>query len=173
MCEPVTMGGLVAAGSAMQFAQQSAQARAQNKINALNRENAKAAFINSQNQLTAKTLQQAASAGQAISQVRSQADRSRAAATLSAAESGVKGRSVEDVIGDFTRQEGEYVAAALLNEQFQREAAAYERTGTGITLSGQLASNAEVAGPSIVVSALQAGVAGLSAYNTAKAAEAY
>lgn len=149
MCDPVT---LVAGG--MSFLQQKKVAEQKNATAEFNRDNAIRLNALTQQSLGSEGRQAQAKAAQAISAVRRDAEKAKGRVTASAAGAGVKGASVQAVLDEFERQEGQKVTDTLLNEQFALANIEREKISGQVTTSGRLAQNQGVQGPNLFASAL-------------------
>lgn len=166
MCDPITMAAVSLSGSGLEFAQKEAQAKAANKVAGRNRELARGAAAVSFGQINERLSQEAERAGQAIANVRKEATVRKGAVAAAAASSGVKGQSVDEMLADFERQEGEFVSATLRNLEFARLSAEARKTETNLQLAGHLLSNQDVDGPDPFLSIFNAGLDAASAYQS-------
>lgn len=155
MCEPVTTA-LFIASAASTAAQQSQQAKQQNKIAALNRENAVKSLGLEYQSLGAEERAEALRAAQSIAAVREEAMLARGRVGAAAAEAGVSGASVDAVLDDFTAQEGKHVTAVLQNERIATANIERRKKAAEIGTSGRLASSMDVQGPNLLGLALGA-----------------
>lgn len=107
MCDPATIitTGLGIAGAAGGYMQQSAGANAQDKAYRQNVRNATTAFDAEQDSINTNEMQQQTSAAEKKLDMSNEALRSSAQAANAAAASGVKGLSVEGLLGDIGQQE--------------------------------------------------------------------
>jgi hypothetical protein len=149
MCEPITL-----IGGAASFLQKKAQANQQNATAEFNRGKALESNALTQQALGAEGRQEQARAGQAIAAVRRDAEKARGRVTAGAAGAGVKGASVDAVLDEFERQEGQMVTDTLMNEQFALANIERQKKAGSIATSGRLAANQDVMGPSLFASAL-------------------
>lgn len=123
MCDPMT--AIAVASSAFQFQQQQAQASAQKEHQEAVYERNKQQAMTARNQKTQqehlRQMQEREAAEQKMMQQGREADQARARARVSAAESGVSGNSVDQLLADFNRQENEYMTALNSNFEMSRQ----------------------------------------------------
>ena len=169
MCAPLVVAGIMVAASAAQSASQASQTNrlnrmrgqqaAQNQNYLIEQENyaAQARAIKSlqtQQRLYNETLDISRQAAMATSMSR-----------LDAAESGAKGKSIENLYRDFARQKAEQMEGIDNNLQAVRFGADLENRASGINSRLAGASPTPVGGPtalSSIASALSAGVSGFA-----------
>ena len=145
MCVPVLTVAAMAislAASAAQANQQSRNAAAQQKhadaMAARNSENARA---NSRNQFAAindRVFQDATRQGLAAEAVVKDSLAARGRVTAAAAEAGASGASVDQLLNDFSRQEGELIMRTEIANQFTEEQARIDLEATNIGLDSRL-----------------------------------
>ena len=168
MCFPLPVALAVAsaaasaAGSAANYAQQSAQADAMNETNqAVAARNQKLAHASSSLQyqsLDERIEQERTKAAFEGSRIARESVQARSRVTAAAVEAGVKGGSVDALLADFERQEGEYLTAVKLNESMQEAQISREKAGVRLGLEGRLISSTPglVARPSLLAASLSA-----------------
>lgn len=142
MCDPIS---LMAVGSAVLTAAQQQQAvDAQNEYQQLiydqNLKLANEAAIEEFGALHERELQTRARLGHDIRAIASQARQARAAATLSAVESGASGKSVDLLLASFSRQEAGYQEIALQNQAFLESQLRAERQAVSARRQGRAVS---------------------------------
>lgn len=185
MCTPmalgITAGAASMAGSAANYAQQSGQADAQNARNQevaarnqkLARETTKIQYIS----LDERIEQERTKAAFEASSIARDSVQARSRVSAAAVEAGVKGASLDALLADFERQEGEYLTQVKLSEAMQEEQIDREKQGIRLGLEGRLVSSTPdlVARPSLLGSALSAFgsslSSGVSVYSQATAAQ--
>jgi hypothetical protein len=153
---PLPFIPLLLASSMSSYMTAAGQAKHAQGIAAFNQAQAIKSLGLSYQAINQRVQEEATRAGKTIASVRADSLRARGHVRAAAASSGVKGRSVEDVIDDFSRQEGNRVEAALISEEFVRANAEREKAGAEITTSSKLASSIPPEGPSLFNAALSA-----------------
>ena len=155
MADPVSATLLIASSGA-NFVEQSAQAEQGEIIAGINQAITLESQALKHAAINERTRQEAVKAGTTIAAVRRDSLKAIGHVTAAAAGSGVTGASVEDVIDDFSIQEGRRVTAALIQEDFARANAEREKKGVTLTTQSKLASSIAPQGPSLFGAALSA-----------------
>ena len=155
MCEPISTTLLIASAGA-KYMEEDAQAEQAGIIADINTENALKSAANQFGAINARVREEAIKAGTTIDTIRTDSLKAAGHVETAAASSGVKGASVEDVIEDFSVQEGKRVTAALVQEDFAKANAEREKTGVELTTTSKLASSIAPEGPSLFGAALSA-----------------
>lgn len=155
MCEPISTTLLIAS-SAAKYMEEDAHAEQAGIIADLNRETALKAASLQFGAINTRVREEAIKAGTAIEAVRVDSLKAIGHVTTAAAGSGVKGESIEDVIEDFSVQEGKRVTAALIQEDFAKANAEREKKGVQLSTQSKLASSIAPDGPSLFGAALSA-----------------
>lgn len=178
MCEASTIiavAGLVlsAAGSAVSYTQQKSAANAQSRYQRQLQDAQNQSYLNEASSLREKQQQEAEAAGTEARRVQIDAQQALSRARTAAGESGVSGLGVQNLIGDFSRQEAQYLehihtqeSLSDINTQQQLEA---DRLGTAYQMQ---ATGQPIQRPSLFATALQIGKAGVDAYGTQKQLQA-
>ena len=144
MCLPLAAVavGLTIAASAASVAQARAQAegqqKIQNDISARNASMAHRAAVEQYAGIGERQRQEAIQAGEQARKVSVDAILARSRVTAAASESGVGGRSVEDLLNDFSRQEGEFLAATKISQSFANTQAEFDRRGARLGLESRI-----------------------------------
>ena len=171
MCEAATIiaiSGLVlsAAATATSVVQANAQANSQKKYQTALQEAQNASYLNEATALRQKQQQEADAAALESQNVQRDAQQARSRAATAAGEAGVSGQGVDAILGDFSRQEAQYLdhihqqqAFGDINTNQQLEAA---RTGAQAAMTQ---TAAPIARPNLFAAALQIGKAGLDSYS--------
>ena len=167
MCDPTTIAALATkealvvstiASAAVSYAGASATARAEQKQFDYNAQLAEQSARNQYNQIRQRQAQENEKSSQEISEVSRRALKARSTAMVQAAEKGVGGRNIQDLLQDFERQESEYRNISLRNRAFRE--LAYEdqlesiRLGTQSRIINALPTQAK---PSLIGTALRIG----------------
>ena len=167
MCDPTTIAALATkealvvstiASAAVSYAGASATARAEQKQFDYNAQLAEQSARNQYNQIRQRQAQENEKSSQEISEVSRRALKARSTAMVQAAEKGVGGRNIQDLLQDFERQESEYRNISLRNRAFRE--LAYEdqlesiRLGTQSRIINALPTQAK---PSLIGTALKIG----------------
>lgn len=148
MCDPVTMGVMIAASAGMSYMGQKQAADANYKMAVENQNLQIKGLQNQANEASAKTEQELLSN-------QKEALANQATARVAAGESGVSGLSVDALLGDIERQGGENKLNILENYSFGVEQRDLNRQGVGINTRSQIN---QVSEPNLLGTALQAGV---------------
>jgi len=164
MCEPLTIAavGVSLAGAAANASSQSANAAAQNRHNAAmslrNQETARQTARNQYDALGARIEQERVRTGEESKKISREAMEARSRVVASAAEAGVAGGSLDALLEDFERQEGEYQALLDLNLEFTEDQAERDKEAARIGLEGRLLSSTpnRIQGPNMLGAALGA-----------------
>lgn len=168
MCDPMT--AIAVASSAFQFQAQQAQASAQKQhqenVYQRNKQQAMTARNTKTNQENLRQQQETASTEQKLVKQQIEGDQAQARARVSAAESGVSGNSVDQLLADFDRQEGEYAAALNSNlssskQQSELRKEMYKNEQESRVTNAQPSPVNE---PNLLAGALRIGSSGFSAY---------
>ena len=172
MCEATTamlvVGGIAAAASAASIAQQDKAGRELNKHNNRqfkeNRRNAIEAGADAHEALGARAAQSAEARADRIASVKQEADAARSTATVAALESGASGAGVNALLGDFERQENEFVNKTMRNQDFEDDQFVRDSDSiqTGQATRIEAGRKRQVARPNFLNSMLQVGNAGVS-----------
>lgn len=158
MCLPIAAVGigLSLAGSALSYGQQMSQYNYQRQISERNAELANRS-ANSQYGAIGENLYQGRVSSQAeASRIASESLAARARVAAGAAEAGVGGNSVDALLGDFSRQEGNYLTALETQERFRDTQAHYEKEGVRTGLEARLVNSAPPQRPNLWGAALGA-----------------
>lgn len=162
MCELMT--ALAVASAGMSYMGQAQAAKAQE---AANRQATALALQNQQLQIRALQNQEdedrAATQNEVLSNSRA-ADAARATSMVAAGEAGVSGLSVDALLGDLVMQETNNRNNLLTSQDYRQRQRQLDREGVGITTRSQINQLPTVQKPSILGSALQAGIDGVGAY---------
>jgi hypothetical protein len=159
---PYVGAGLSLGGSAANYFQASASASAQNRLNskvaARNKELAFRSAADSYRAIGDKVVQEEARSGTELVGVMRDALEARARVKAAATGAGVKGASVDALLMDFERQQGEYSDVLKQNEQFVRAQAEAEKRGIRTGLESRLISTmpSKIQAPNLLTSALGA-----------------
>lgn len=154
--------GLSLAGSAASFAGQSAYASAVDRANKAtaerNQDLARKSAANSYEAIGARVAEEEVRAGLEASKIASESLQARGRVSAAAVEAGVKGASLDALLADFERQEGQHLTAISLNEQFVREQSEREKVAQHIGLESRLVASTPpvVQRPNLLSSALGA-----------------
>ena len=177
MCDPMTMGIAAAAGQAVQFQAQQAQADAQRQHQENVYERNKQQAMEARNQKTQqehlRQMQEREAAEADIVTQGREANQARARARVSAAEAGVTGQSVDQMLMDFDRQEGEYRTALSRNFQMSQQQSEtrkemYRNEQQSRTVNAQ---PDPISSPNLLAGALRIGSSGFGTYSRARANE--
>lgn len=170
MCNPLAIGAAVAQGG-MSFIGQRQAAEAQEKAqrNATIAEQQR--YLQEVSAQRIAQRQEEIAAAQRINESAKKAREARATARVSAGESGVSGISVDSVINDLTRQQAEYdfsiqqqLDMSQTNRALGLQDAAMRSKNNLLTI------NRPIAQPSLLGSAFEGAMTGLSVYSTANRA---
>lgn len=159
---PMIAMGLSLAGSGLNFAQQSAYAsgmnRYQQQISERNQKIAHEAAKEQYGALGARLVQESVRTGQETIKIRQEGLEARGRVTTAAAEAGVGGGSVSELLRDFGRQEGEFVDALTASEGFFKTQAEFEKRGIRLGLESRLINSIpdKIQRPNLLGSALSA-----------------
>lgn len=148
MCEPVAIAGLglALASTAYTTYETDQNVKAQNRFNQKAADEgsklAQESFASQSAAMRLRQSQEAAAAHQAIFENDKKAAEARATAKVSAAEAGVSGVSVNNLIGDFYRQQGNYNASVgsnldMTNDQLDSQIAGLRSGAVDRTFSLQ------------------------------------
>lgn len=168
MCEPTTMAILSVASTAASFVGQQQAASAQESAN----NSARNLAIQNQN-LQIRALQNAEDeenrrATESLIDNSRAAEAAKATGLVAAGESGVSGLSIDALLGDLDRQEGENKQDVLQTQDFGQRQRQLDREGLGITAQSQINQLPIVQYPSFIGSAIEAGASGYSSYQKQK-----
>jgi len=165
---------MAVASSALQFQQQRSQAEAQaehqQNVYERNKQQAMQARNQKTQQENLRIQQEREAANQKMAQQSREADQARARARVSAAESGVSGNSVDQLLADFTRQEGEYMSALNTNFENSQQQSEVRREMYKNEQEARI-TNAQpdpINEPNLLAGALRIGSSGYSAYQQNK-----
>jgi len=165
MCNPAA---LTVASTATQLLGQGQNARAQSdyqkKLYALNTKAADENAVLSYQQIQQRQLQENEKASQAINAAHRQATLATGRLVTSTAESGVGGNTVAALLGDFRRQEADYVQTtirnrAFLDDQLKLEMESVEKRRQAQIISGM---SSPVPGPDFLNAGIKMGASLLS-----------
>lgn len=170
MCVPLAAVGIgmSLAGAGANYAQQSAVTSEARKLNeqmsARNQAMINASAANSYAATSAKLQQERIKAGDAVERVAQDALAARARVRAAGAEAGVGGGSLDALLNDYTRQEGNYVAGVTTNLQFAETQYGLDMTAIRIGQEGRLlnATPDYIPQPNLFTSALGAFTGALS-----------
>lgn len=158
MCTPDAFIALTIASGAASYASARSSAVGQQKQYEYNAQLAEQSARNQYNQIRQRQAQENEKSSQEISEVSRRALKARSTAMVQAAEKGVGGRNIQDLLQDFERQESEYRNISLRNRAFRE--LAYEdqlesiRLGTQSRIINALPTQAK---PSFLGTALKIG----------------
>ena len=170
MCDPVSIGFMVASTAVSVHAQQQ-QAKAQDSFNRhrqqLGTSRALANFANQTRQARQRQVQEREAAASEINEVYREARKRVATAQVAGAEAGVAGGSLQALINDFHRQQLEFGTNVNRNLEFRENNIEDQlesvRLGTQANIENLQFMPAQR--PSYLGAALRIAGAGLSAYN--------
>lgn len=174
MCEPISIAvgamAMSAASSVMNFKAQQDAASANNKYQSemaeRSRENALAANRNDQKQLTLRTIQEADSKSEQNRAGAIQAEQAAAAGRTSAAESGLSGLSLDNLVADIYRRSSNNESIRNINYDNTVNQLAAQREASGITAKSRMVMPQYTTGPSPMSLAVGLGKAAFSGYNS-------
>lgn len=172
MCDPVTAGVVMGtAQTGMSIKQQRNNIATQKKVQKNASDQERQRYLNEVSQTRLRERQEQIAAAQKMRQGQTEVREARATARLSAGESGVGGLSVDAIINDLTRQEGEYNASIQQQLAFSDQATslALEGAGLGFT-NNMLRINKPIAKVNYLGAALEGAQTGLSMYSSASKA---
>jgi hypothetical protein len=165
MCNPVAIGlGIAQAGTTVIGQRQQAKAQAQVQRNASIAEQQRHLTEMSASRL--RERQEKVAAAQRIQQSTTKAREARATARVSAGEAGVAGLSVDALINDLTRKEGEFNFSVQQQMQFanMNRTLGFEDSANRSRMN-LLSINKPIAQPNYLGAALSGASTGLSAYS--------
>ncbi len=162
---------IAASQAGLQYYQQSEQAKIQQKFADANATNSSRSAALSYAAIQQRTHAESLRAGAAIKKVRRDSASAQGTAVALAAEGGVGGRSVDMLLDDFARQEGEFVDATLINEELARYNAALEAQQIQLGQHGRLLASAAPPAPDPFAAIAGAGIGGYTAYQQAELLE--
>lgn len=168
MCEPTALAIMSAATTGVQYIGEMQAAKAQEKANKRSTE-----LILKNQALQIQALQNQededrSRTQEAIMDNQKAADAARAAAQVAAGESGVSGLSVDALMGDIFMQESQNKQDLLLSQDYRQRQRQLDREGQGITSQSQVNQLPLVDRPSLLGTALKAGIDGVGTYQSAK-----
>lgn len=174
MCDPVSLGISMLVMSAASAASQAAQTSKLNKIRQGEAERNQKYLIDQENfSSLARSMEQAQLIqrhSEAALNVSREAASAMGKVQLDVAESGLRGKSVTQMLGDFRRQEGEQLAGIDYNIGMAKAGSRLEAQATGINSKLAGASALPVGGPTALSALAGAIQAGVNMALTAKAA---
>jgi hypothetical protein len=138
MCNPLL--ALVAVSSVLQVTSMVQQSRAQDAAFDANKRNSIRAAMDAYQAQAVQANQSRAAAGQASLRNTLAAARARATAEAGAADAGIAGVSVDNILADVTRQEGNNYADIAANEAFAADRRALQGQGIQTTGAGRINS---------------------------------
>ena len=176
MCEPISMttaitlasAGMSAAQTFMSFSAQAEQANAQNRAYEQNVTNARASYNNSIAQRQVRVAQEQDAAHLDKEQAARESQRRKATATVSAGEAGVGGLSVEALLAEYDRTNGEYQTSVNRQLGYNVQHLDSQIEGARIQTQGRFNSFQRAEGPSATALALSLTGDGLAAYDRYK-----
>lgn len=163
MCEPTTVALLTVASSAASFVGQQQAASAQESAN---NEARNLAIQNQRLQIRALQNQEDEENRRAEEALRDNsraAEAAKATAQVSAGEAGVSGLSVDALLGDLERQEGENKQDIIQTQDFGQRQRQLDREGVGINAQSQINQLPLVEYPSVFEFAVGAASSGIQA----------
>ena len=135
MCTPEAFIVMTIAQGAASYASASATAKTQQQQYEYNAQLAEQSARNQYNQIRQRQAQENEKSSQEISEVSKRALKARSVAMVQAAEKGVSGRNIQDLLQDYERQESEYRNISLRNRAYRE--LAYEDQLESIRLGTQ------------------------------------
>lgn len=158
MCVPVAIlgVGLSLAGSAASYGQAQAQYGYQQQISARNAQLARDSANQQYGAIGENLYQSNVETTTETQRIASEALLARSRVGAAAAEAGVSGNSVDALIGDFSRQEGNYISALDTQQRFRETQAHYEKMGVRTGLESRLVNSAPPQAPNLFGQALGA-----------------
>lgn len=177
MCNPAAASIIaVVASLASTAVQSSVASRQQSFQDALAKRNSDLANQSARTQYKAlndQAIQEAVKAGQAVTDIAKESELARSRVEVAAIGAGVTGSSVDALLRDFERQEGEFIAATLLNEDFAQNRIELEKQSVNTGLAGRLLSAIpnQVQRPNLFGAAASAFSSATNAYLSATAAQ--
>lgn len=173
MCHPAVSAAIAfvstAVGTVVQSSQASKQQNYQNAIAKRNADLANRAAITQYKALNDQAVQEAIKAGQAITDIARDSELARSRVEAAAVNAGVAGSSVEALLRDFEKQEGDFITATLLNEDFALEQIDLEKESVHTGHEGRLIASTPplIQGPNLLGAAATALSGSYNAYISA------
>ena len=167
MCLPVVIAGVAIASAVASIYAQQQQSKMTNATYKQNADNARTAQLNAYEQAGVANSQQYQQATQAATDNALSAARARATATAAAGDSGVAGNSIDSIVNDISRQEGNNYATINTNRDWAVEQARLQGQGIQAQAASQI-NGAPRAYFNPAIGLLQVGAAGVQGYYSGK-----
>ncbi|MBN9546958.1 MAG: hypothetical protein J0I19_15935 [Alphaproteobacteria bacterium] len=162
MCEPVSMGTLLAVSLGMSAATGVTSFLGQQQQEIANRHNAENSFRIANQQTNLGIQQQEAADSQQAQQSQREAITAASTARASAGETGTAGASVDNLVNDYHATEGRFFNDLATQGAWNRAQADVQKQGQVATAQRQILS---VPKPNILGAALRIGAGALDGYN--------
>jgi len=167
MCDPISMAVVGAASGIAQYAGQRQQARQQARYQASASAAERARFLQEQTSLRMRQGQQQEATNRELGDIAMKSREAIASARTSAGEAGVAGSSVDALMDDYMRQEGNYRTALTRQQEFQNINTGLALSDAGYrTQNNQIGINRPINKPSFLTAALSTASSAMGGYRT-------
>ena len=167
MCDPISMAVVAVASGAAQYQGARQQAKAQGRYQASASAAERARFLQEQTSLRMRQGQQQEATNRELGDIAMKSREAISRARTSAGEAGVAGSSVDALMDDYMRQEGNYRTALTRQQEFQNINTGLALSDAGYrTQNNQIGINRPINKPSFLTAALSTAGSAMSGYRT-------
>ena len=167
MCDPISMAVVGAATGLAQYQGQRQQARQQARYQASASAAERARFLQEQSSIRMRQAQEREATDRELGDIAMKSREAIASARTSAGESGVAGSSVDALMDDYMRQEGNYRTALTRQQEFQNINTGLALSDAGFrTQNNQIGINKPINKPSFLTHALSTASSAMGGYRT-------
>jgi hypothetical protein len=165
MCDPILMATLAVAQGAAQYQGARQQAKTQARYQASASAAERARFLQEQTSIRMRQGQQQEATNRELGDIAMKSREAISRARTSAGESGVAGSSVDALMDDYMRQEGNYRTALTRQQEFQNINTGLALSDAGFrTQNNQIGINRPINKPSFLTHALSTASSAAGAY---------